>query len=717
MNKQKMRVTLKKIITSNKNDMNADQCGGSLSDTVKTMFSNENIIVEDPETYSGERTTVFLDVCDKLILKQLSLQCTDINSVNSDDSYSCKEKIKNIVVYGHGNVVDPSLDFPGTPSVSFEIPRNIVVLFMGELGKWTGSTQQTHAVKKTFDKEYDPYSVCVGGTVIPNVLLSGEDNYNERYPTGIYEDSVNPLTGFGNWLRPIHDDVKSSMDSVMISKISKTKTAKQEQKDKHKVYLEEILQEISSKLPEDTYGFVHVFSCLPVCNWGSKDDVEKFIKPDGFKALKAYNTQRLPCRVETYRIDLEINDTIVSYDPILSDNKLTTLRNAIVKNVFQEDDLYNSMLLVEEFIHKYKDAVWYDHFIKLNELVNVIKSPSLLFYINHTKMMLAIDAENTEEIERLWNTDITEKYFLLLPLQDYIDYSKGSIKTVLEGLVEKNYDNFELINELTIINDKVMTYFGNEKGKRNLTKGKKYILELTKNNVPVSYEKIKVDYAKIMQKSGASVKKQLQTSLNALTMHQYCNAMINDSTTDPRELLMASYWWTDSQKIGYKKALKLDKYISLVNDDENVRRNITGLQKYLDNSIAFYFPCDDTELQLVNLFEKGLLDEAKKLLLFYTKNNKPADYRSLNKNFNRRSTQAGSDQGRVTHYDNCAYILLLHNVYNSILHDIVDTETNNDIILLNNNDNKAYFASLVDKKEYMVGFPSHVTMVIDKLLS
>jgi hypothetical protein len=159
----------------------------------------------------------FLDVSDKLILKQLSLQCTD----NGDD---CKEKIKNIVVYGHGNVVDPSLDFPDTPSESFEIPHNIVVLFMGELGKWTGSTQRTHVVKKTFDKEYDPYSVSIGGSTIPNVLLSGEDKYNERYPTGIYQDSENPLTGFGNWLRPIHDDVKSSMDSVMISKISNKKS-------------------------------------------------------------------------------------------------------------------------------------------------------------------------------------------------------------------------------------------------------------------------------------------------------------------------------------------------------------------------------------------------------------------------------------------------------------------------------------------------------------
>ncbi len=121
------------------------------------------------------------------------------------------------------------------------------------------------------------------------------------------------------------------------------------------------MREISNMLPEDTYGFVHVFSCLPVCNWGSKDDVEKFIKPDGFKALKAYNTQRLPNRVETYRIDLEINDTTVRYDPILSDNELTKLRNAIVRSVFQEDDLYNSMLFIQEFITNYKDEFWYDH--------------------------------------------------------------------------------------------------------------------------------------------------------------------------------------------------------------------------------------------------------------------------------------------------------------------------------------------------------------------
>lgn len=696
MTKQKVHVTLKKFVTNNKKDMGAVQSGGAISDTVKTMFSDEDIVVEDPETYSGERSTVFLDVSDKLILKQLSLKCTD----NGED---CKEKIKNIVVYGHGNVVDPSLDFPGTPSVSFEIPRNIVVLFMGELGKWTGSTQQTHVVKKTFDKEYDPYSVSVRGTTIPNVLLSGEDNYNERYPTGIYQDSENPLTGFGNWLRPIDDDVKSSMDSEMISKISNKKTDKQEQKDKHAVYLEDILREISFGLPEDTYGFVHVFSCLPVCNWGPKDDVEKFIKPDGFKALKAYNTKRLPNRVETYRIDLEINDNTVRYDPILSDNELTKLRNAIVRSVFQEDDLYNSMIFVQEFITKYKDAFWYDHFIHLNELINVTKSPSLLFYINHTKMILAIDAENEDEIERLWNRNITEKYFLLLPLQDYINYSEGSVKTMLSGLDKKSYSNDMLNNELTRINDTITEYFGPLKGKRNLTKGKKYILELTKNNVPASYEKIKAYLAEIMKTASASVKKQLQTSLNTLTMHQYCNAMINDSTMDPRALLLASYWWTDAEKNSYKKALNMKNYISFVHDNENVRRNITGLQKYLDDSIALYFPCDKNELQLVNLIENGSLDDAKRLLLSFTKKNSYVDYQSLNRNFNRRSKQAQPDIPLANYYSNVADILLMHNVYNAILHDIVDDETNNDIIAINEltGETRVNFIELLNKQDYM----------------
>ena len=682
--------------------MGAVQSGGVISDEVKTMFLNENINVEDPETYSGERSTVFLDVSDKLILKQLSLECTDI-----DNGEGCKEKIKNIVVYGHGNVVDPSLDFRGTSSVSFKIPHNIVVLFMGELGKWTGSTQQTHVVKKTFDKEYDPYSVSIGDSTIPNVLLSGEDNYNERYPTGIYQDSVNPLTGFGNWLRPIDDDVKSSMDSVMISKISNSKTAKQEQKDKHKVYLEDILIKISSKLPKDTYGFVHVFSCLPVCSWGSKDDVEKFIKPHGFKALKAYNTNRMPNRVETYRIDLEINDTIVRYNPILSDNELTKLRNSIVRSVFQEDNLYNSMLFIQEFITTYKHADWYDHFIKLNELVNVTKSPSLLFYINHTKMILAINAENEEEIKRLWNRNITEKYFLLLPLQDYIDYSKGSMKTVLGGLVKKSYSNDMLINELTGINDTVMKYFGIKKEQRDLKNGKEYILELTKKNVPVSYEKIKAHYAKIMETTNAKLKtKQLQSSLNTLTMHQYCNAMINDSTMDPRQLLIASYWWDDDIKKGYKNALKLDEYISLVNDNVNVRRSITGLQKYLDDTIAFYFPCDDNELKLVNLFKKrNSLNTAKEMLLSFTENNSYVDYQSLNKNFNRRSNQAEErdDIPLANYYSNVADILLMHNVYNSILHNIVDKETNNDIIAINRltGETKEEFKKLLNKQDYI----------------
>ena len=682
--------------------MGAVQSGGVISDEVKTMFLNENINVEDPETYSGERSTVFLDVSDKLILKQLSLECTDI-----DNGEGCKEKIKNIVVYGHGNVVDPSLDFRGTSSVSFKIPHNIVVLFMGELGKWTGSTQQTHVVKKTFDKEYDPYSVSIGDSTIPNVLLSGEDNYNERYPTGIYQDSVNPLTGFGNWLRPIDDDVKSSMDSVMISKISNSKTAKQEQKDKHKVYLEDILIKISSKLPKDTYGFVHVFSCLPVCSWGSKHDVEKFIKPRGFKALKAYNTNRMPNRVETYRIDLEINDTIVRYNPILSDNELTKLRNSIVRSVFQEDNLYNSMLFIQEFITTYKHADWYDHFIKLNELVNVTKSPSLLFYINHTKMILAINAENEEEIKRLWNRNITEKYFLLLPLQDYIDYSKGSMKTVLGGLVKKSYSNDMLINELTGINDTVMKYFGIKKEQRDLENGKKYILELTKKNVPVSYEKIKAHYAKIMETTNAKLKtKQLQSSLNTLTMHQYCNAMINDSTMDPRQLLIASYWWDDDIKKGYKNALKLDEYISLVNDNVNVRRSITGLQKYLDDTIAFYFPCDDNELKLVNLFKKrNSLNTAKEMLLSFTENNSYVDYQSLNKNFNRRSNQAEErdDIPLANYYSNVADILLMHNVYNSILHNIVDKETNNDIIAINRltGETKEEFKKLLNKQDYI----------------
>ena len=695
-NKQKVHVTLKKFVTYDKKDMGAVQSGGAISDEVKTMFSDENINVEDPETYSGERSTVFLDVSDKLILKQLSLNCTE-------NGEGCREKIKNIVVYGHGNVVDPSLKFPGSPSESFEIPHNIVVLFMGELGKWTGSTQQTHVVKKTFDKEYDPYSVSTGGTTIPNVLLSGEDNHNERYPTGIYQDSENPLTEFENWLRPIDDSVKSSMDPDMIGKISNEHDDKQEQKEKNKVYLEDILREISNMLPEDTYGFVHVFSCLPVCNWGSKDDVEKFIKPDGFKALKAYNTQRLPNRVETYRIDLEINDTTVRYDPILSDNELTKLRNAIVRSVFQEDDLYNSMLFIQEFITNYKDEFWYDHFIHLNELINVTKSPSVLFYINHTKMILAIDAENEEEIERLWNRNITEKYFLLLPLEDYIKYSEESVKSVLERMEKKIYSNIMLNNDLTTINNTITEYFGPLKGKRNITKGKKYILELTKSNIPASYEKIKAYYAEIMKTESANVKKQLQTSLNTLTMHQYCNAMINDRTMNPRELLLASYWWTNAEKNSYKKALNMKNYISLVNDDENVRRNIIGLQKYLDDTIAFYFPCDDNELQLVNLFENGSLDKAKGLLLSFTKTNSYVDYQSLNRNFNRRSNRAHPDIPLANYYSNVADILLLHNVYDSISNDLVDDETNNDIIAINQltGEKRKNFKKLLNKQDYI----------------
>ncbi len=103
----------------------------------------------------------------------------------------------------------------------------------------------------------------------------------------------------------------------------------------------------------------------------------------------------------------------------------------------------------------------------------------------------------------------------------------------------------------------------------------------------------------------------------------------------------------------------------------------------MDDTIAFYFPCDDNELQLVNLFENGSLDKAKGLLLSFTKTNSYVDYQSLNRNFNRRSNRAHPDIPLANYYSNVADILLLHNVYDSISNDLVDDETNNDIIAIN----------------------------------
>ena len=190
--------------------------------------------------------------------------------------------------------------------ISLDVPENIVVLFMGELGHITWISGRRNISKDICNKELVPNQIGLPGSTIPNVSLSAEEEYT-AYSTGIFDcdleknDIVNQLEDFEHYLIPTEEKVIKSMKPEVKEMLQKA--TQKGKKIINSVTLNEILPEISEKIPKDKYGFVYVFSCLGVCNWKTQDEIELYTKPIGLSSVRGYT-------VKKYQLELMYLDIV-----------------------------------------------------------------------------------------------------------------------------------------------------------------------------------------------------------------------------------------------------------------------------------------------------------------------------------------------------------------------------------------------------------------------
>ena len=206
----------------------------------------------------------FLDLPDIRVLKRLGI----FEECDFFDDKDCKNSIKNIVISGHGSLVRKENE-ENIP-ISLDVPENIVVLFMGELGYITWSKKYRNEPKEVCHKELVPNQIGLPGSTIPNVSLSAEYKETNAYSTGIFDcdlnknDIVNQFEGFEHYLIPTEEEITKSMtdDVKKMLKKATQKAAKEGKEIIKRVTLKQILPEISKKIPKNKYGFVYVSLAL-----------------------------------------------------------------------------------------------------------------------------------------------------------------------------------------------------------------------------------------------------------------------------------------------------------------------------------------------------------------------------------------------------------------------------------------------------------------------
>ena len=525
---------------------------------------------------NGEQdNVVFLDMSDERILKRLGIyeDCFGVND------YDCKNSIKNIVVDAHGELVS------GKNQV-ITVPKNIVVLFMGEIGKLLLSDSMvTHSV---CSKQKIPYQIALPNSKIPNINLQGEYKLNRKISTGIFDCEKipsfktiapfrYPLKGFENWLLPIDENIKNNMilpvKNAMFSK--KDEKTLKIQKEKHEIQLSEVLREISKKIGRNNYGFVYVTSCLgTTCQWGTTDEIEIYTNPlkdDGkslFSFKKGYTVKTVPRWFVTTKHFL--NDKI-EYNPVdTNDKKLAYLRKKIVNNILNDtENMFELMELFVAMITSYPNEKLEDHILKSSDINKLSNNNSRLFYRMHISFINSIRTRNTVTIELSWNMQSRDD-IILLPKIYYASFAKSlgllDIKTFIEKLENKKeyFDTIDDYNDFLLLNE-LINVFEKEK---NIEKGKDLLLTYLKYNKDINF------YNKLIKRYNKD-----SELYKIIYVHLGFNQIINKykiSTIFQHKMLNE-----------YKNVLNTQKYIDYIEnniDNENIKNTLIKEMQYFINN-------------------------------------------------------------------------------------------------------------------------------------
>ena len=364
--------------------MGAQQSGGRLSgpqwEKKEKRKENRDRYERVKEQVGDISKAVFIDLPPHRVLKRLGLDST--------------KKIKNIIVDGHGELYDTK-----NPEYLLDVPDNIVVMYLGELGRLTMSYPNQSGCNLT------PSSIALPGTTIPNVKVYSS-TLNNNFKSGIYvcNDDGETQTKFKTRYRRIL-----------------------QAGDESRVSLEDILNEISEQLPEDTYGFVKVYTCLGACDWLPKNTIDIYRNKLDDK-IKPYYIGREIQRVETRPPEVIVASDnrrhFVPFNPT-DDKRLHKIR----KNLFdaiKKGAAHDFYFWTGEFTDKYPSLELHDNVVERLVLLSGLDEALLSFYIRHTLMIRAIVAQDKPAIKDLWDSSFQDENSILLPLKYYIKYAKNN---------------------------------------------------------------------------------------------------------------------------------------------------------------------------------------------------------------------------------------------------------------------------------------------------
>ena len=564
----------------------------------------------------------FLDLPDIRVLKRLGI----FEECDFFDDKDCKNSIKNIVISGHGSLVRKENE-ENIP-ISLDVPENIVVLFMGELGYITWSKKYRNVPKEVCHKELVPNQIGLPGSTIPNVSLSAEYTENFTYSTGIYDcelnknDIVNQFEGFEHYLIPTEEEITKSMtdDVKKMLKKATQKAAKEGKKIIKRVTLNEILPEISKKIPEDKYGFVYVFSCLGACEYDTKDDIELYTKPEGLSPVRGYTVKKIPARINVSRFGTGTGE---KWNPVLTNDKdIISHRNWFVENYNNKDIPDKEFIEFFSLLYAFKFGEnWRDHlpdldsgFIQNND--SMLRKDAV---VNHFKFIDLLHEGDLEKIKNAWNMQFEDKTKFLLPRVGYFTYSgEKNLDEKIENLIVIFKDNTEILENIENIKKYYKKFENPDETiknfikKRDLEGLKEFIFLYMKQGVNGNENAKRFEYEIIYNeddKDSETVKK----ALKILETHDIYNHTVIFEDIGPVDEFIIE------NKDELKNALDIMPYIDYVNSDEYVhpeKENVIENMNKINRLLGFI---TEKEEKIMKLFEENDIETAKVLMFNYTK--------------------------------------------------------------------------------------------------
>jgi len=555
----------------------------------------------------------FLDLPDIRVLKRLGIfeEC-DIGRFDDKD---CKNSIKNIVINGHGRLIENDDDI----HISLVVPDNIVVLFMGELGYVTWSSSYRNVPKEICHKELVPNQIGLPGSTIPNVRLSAEYQENNDYSTGIFDcelndnDNVNQFEGFEHYLIPTDEAVTKSMKPKVKEMLEK---ATQKGKEIiNKITLSEILPKISEKIPKDKYGFVYVFSCLGACKYDTKDEIELYTKPTGLSSVRGYTVKKIPARTNVARFSTGTGD---AWNPVLTNNEdIIKYRNWFVDSYNDKDITDRKFIDSFDGMYAFKfGKEWRDHLPYLDS--NFIqKNDSMLrrdAFVNHFKFIDLLHEGDLEKIKNAWNMQFKDKTKFLLPRTSYSIYTEN-LREEVKNLFYILTDNEEIFLNIEKFYKQIQNPDETIKNfikKRDLEGLKEFIFLYMKQGVN-GYENAKRFEYEILYNEDDKDNETVKKALKILEAHESYNYIVIFGDLAGED----DYYIENKDEL--KNALDIQPYIDYVNSDEYVHPEKEYVIVMMGKINRIFGFITEKEKKILELFKKDDIETAKVVMFDYMK--------------------------------------------------------------------------------------------------